>query len=69
MIGLDGSLFMAHPEIAGIRTTQLPVSTVEIERSTNKYTYTYEFDKDDYISKMIKKGSDGSLWTYTLTWK
>ena len=69
MIGLDGSLFMAHPEIAGIRTTQLPASTVETDRSTNKYTYTYEFDKDDYISKMIKEGSDGSLWTYTLTWK
>lgn len=67
----DFLLFMAHPEIVGMRTSQLPANIIETSRRhvITTYTYTYEFDKEGYISKMIKKGSDGSLWTYTLTWK
>ena len=58
-------LFMAHPEIAGIRTSQLPTSvTITDDYSTDHSTITYEFDKEGYISK-IKTSSS----THTLTWK
>lgn len=60
-------LFMAHPEIAGLRTSQLPTSvtiTDDYSGETETSTITYEFDKEGYISK-IKTSSS----TYTLTWK
>ena len=49
------ALFMAHPELAGIRTTQLPASRTFVDyKSMDSFTdtYTYEFDKDGYISKI-----------------
>lgn len=64
-------LFMAHPEIAGIRTSQLPTSvtiTNDYSGETETSTITYEFDKEGYISKIKVKESAGSS-TYTLTWK
>ena len=61
------ALLMAHPEIAGMRTTQLPTSVTRGKRDI--YTYTYEFDKEGYISKIIEKEEDGSINTRTLTWK
>ena len=64
-------LFMAHPEIAGIRTSQLPTNvtvTEDYSGETETSTITYEFDKEGYISKFKIKRSDGSS-TYTLTWK
>ena len=51
-------LFMAHPELAGIRTTQLPASRTFTDNKSNDSfteTYTYEFDKDGYISKINLK--------------
>ncbi len=62
-------LSMAHPEIAGLRTSQLPTSvTITDDYSTDHSTITYEFDKEGYISKIKVKESAGSS-TYTLTWK
>lgn len=62
-------LFMAHPEIAGMRTNQLPAS---LEHSNAMYeeeysytTITYEFDEDGYISKI---NCDNAM-TYTLIWE
>lgn len=74
------ALFMAHPEIVGMRTTQLPASitwthTDDYSGKTDSETSTmeYEFDKEGYISKIIGKetDSDGSTDTYiyTLTWQ
>ena len=62
-------LFMAHPEIAGMRTTQLPSSITWVDRyETEASTLTYEFDNEGYISKVnIKEGSN--TYTHTLTWK
>ncbi len=62
-------LHMAHPEIAGMRTTQLPSSITWIDRyETETSTLTYEFDNEGYISKVnIKEGSN--TYTITLTWK
>lgn len=69
-------LFLANPEVAGMRTTQLPT-----KRST-KYSdayqmeeedilsFKYELDeKGDYVSKVIVESSSGTKFTYTLTWK
>ena len=67
-------LFVAHPEIAGMKTTQLP--------STHTWTYdygvygsgskidhlNYEFDNDGYISK-INGEVNGEPYTYTITWE
>lgn len=63
-------LFMAHPEIAGMRTSQLPQSITwthtdysgKTDSSTD--TFTYEFDKEGYISKIISEYT-----TYTLVWE
>ena len=60
-------LFMAHPEIAGMRTSQLPTSSTVTEDylgETETSTITYEFDKEGYISK-IQIGSTKC----TLTWE
>lgn len=68
-------LFIAHPEIAGMRTTQLPTSvTWNYGYEEEKSTLSYEFDKEGYISKIIGKetdSDDGSTETYTyiLTWQ
>lgn len=70
MIGFCSEmLFMAHPEIAGMRTTQLPSSITWVDRyETDARTLTYEFDNEGYISKInIKVGSN--TYPFTLTWK
>ena len=53
-------LFMAHPELLGARTTQLPanVSSSRVYNSesgvnsSTSYTYDYELDNSGYISKI-----------------
>ncbi|MBO5250379.1 MAG: DUF4595 domain-containing protein [Bacteroidaceae bacterium] len=73
-------LYMAHPEIAGMRTTQCPTSitwtdTDDYSGGTDSETknITYEFDKDGYISKItIKttyKDDSTDTATLTLTWE
>lgn len=66
-------LFMAHPELAGMRTTQLPNTltwshTDSYSGSTEEETttITYEFDNQGYVTKMV--GNNGA-YTYELTWK
>ena len=60
---------MAQPQIAGMRTTQLPSSITWVDRyETDASTITYEFDNEGYISRLnIKEGSN--TYTFTLTWK
>ena len=64
----DEILFEAHPEIVGMRTTQLP-ATVTKEYINRKINITYEFDKEGYISKIISKLTDGSIETCAITWQ
>ena len=59
-------LFMAHPEIVGIRTNQLPNT---YSPDDEEFSLTYEYDKEGYISKIKMKNEDGDSETYTLTWK
>ena len=65
MMQMEEPLFMAHPEIAGMRTAQLP-ATEDIENLS--ITFAYEFDNNGYLSKMIVK-YNSSTSTYTLTWE
>lgn len=64
-------LFVAHPEIAGMRTAQLPSSVTWDNEETS--ILTYEFDKEGYISKVVGKETyrDGytETYTYTITWQ
>ena len=62
---MEEVLFMAHPEIAGMRTNQLPNT---YSPGDEEFSLTYEYDKEGYISKIKTKDSYGSA-TYTLTWK
>ena len=67
LIDFDYSiLFMAHPELVGMRSKQLPVSITSTEHIGDVYTKNieYEFDKEGYISK-IQIGSTKC----TLTWE
>ncbi len=62
-------LFMAHPEIAGMLTTQLPETlTWDYGTESETATFTYEFDNEGYISKITTK-EDSDITTYSLTWK
>lgn len=66
IIELEEVLFMAHPEIVGIRTNQLPNTYSPYDE---EISMTYEYDKEGYISKIKMKNEDGDSDTYTLTWK
>lgn len=62
-------LYMAHPELCGMRTTQLPASwTITNRNETGTNNATYEFDKDGYISKMNIKLRNG-VNTFILDWE
>ena len=66
-------LFMAHPEIAGIRTAKLPSSitwtyTDDNGKASETNTLAYEFDNEGYISKIKGDVGEGA-YTYTLTWE
>ena len=66
IIELEEVLFMAHPEIVGIRTNQLPNTYSPYDE---EISMTYEYDKEGYISKIKMKNEDGDSDVYTLTWK
>ena len=63
-------LLYAHPELFGLRTTQLPVSHTCTYGYNLSYTetYSYEFDKEGYITK-ITQTEDGNVNTFTLLWE
>jgi len=63
-------LFMAHPEIIGVRTEQLPATITETlnDGSTKIYTYSYTFDNEGYISK-IEIANNEKKSTCILTWE
>ena len=66
IIDLEEVLFIAHPEIVGIRTNQLPNT---YSPDDEEISLTYEYDKEGYISKIKMKNKDGNTKTHTLTWK
>ena len=65
---IDEVILMAHPEIVGIRTTQLPSNA-----SRGGVIFSYEFDEDGYVTKIIREytsgHSNGVIETYDITWE
>ena len=68
----------AHPELFGLRSSLLPSTITYSSKDHNEFsTFTYEFDKDGYISKFtwINERSGSSIVTstdtrtYTLIWE
>ena len=64
-------IFLAHPELLGLRTTQLPASVTYTSdnKSLGTTSFSYELDKLGYISKIITKEENSEPYTYTLTWE
>lgn len=67
----DEILFMVHPELIGMRKTQLP-DKIESDYNTI-WTYSYTFDKENYISNVIETRIDDNeksgIIKYNYTWK
>lgn len=61
-------LFIAHPELIGIRTNKLPATISLDNENSDISTYSYEFDSDGYVTKVTELNSDYTL-TYDLTWE
>lgn len=64
-------LNILQPDCVGIRTSQLPSSSVYHSEGGNIYTetYAYEFDKDGYISKLTVSFDDGDFCFLEYTWE
>ena len=70
----DSPLAVAHPELFGVRTMQLPATITSVystteDTVTNVTEYSYEMDNDGYITKITGTGEDGYSYSYTLTWE
>ena len=68
-VGYGHFLFLAHPELLGLRTTQLPKTMAYTydNKDSNVDSFSYELDKEGYISKMTTTYSDVGSWI--LTWE
>ena len=65
-------LFIIHPELVGMRSTQIPVSFLysDIGNTTIQGTYTHRLDDEGYISEFREKDKGGWCeYIYTMTWK
>lgn len=62
-------LCMAHPELFGMKTTQLPSSWTISHSYNDMRTVVYECDKDGYLSKVEIKNGEGKVNTIALTWR
>ncbi len=63
----------AHPELFGLRSTQLPSSITtesdEVWIETGTRNYEYEFDEAGYITKIVGKVESEIVETWTITWE
>lgn len=66
-------LTYAHPELFGLRSTQLPSSITTVSNVYNPETgtrnYEYEFDESGYITKIVGKVESEIVETWTITWE
>lgn len=67
-------IFYAHPELIGLRNSQLPKQIFYKEKRDLTEEYSYTFDKDGYIEKCTIVSTDisnmqTSTTVYTLKWE
>ena len=65
-------LFIVHPEIAGMRSTQIPISFLDqdVVGGMSQGTYSHKLDNEGYISEFRIKNKGGrSEYIYTMTWE
>ena len=72
-------IFLAHPELCGVKTAELPVRHVSVYQyngieDTSSTDYSYEFDKDGYLTKVNMVTVDHAMGEtyhafYMYTWK
>lgn len=71
-------IFIAHPELFGMKTSQIYETRTkawsDMPEKANCSHFTYEFDKDGYISKItytnkINEVDTGTVCTYNFTWE
>ena len=63
-------LFYVHPELLGARSNHLPATeTCKYGNEIETETFTYNFDKEGYVSKIIVKLMDGATETCSITWE
>lgn len=69
----DDEIAYAHPELFGLRSTQLPSSITtesdEVWIETGTRNYEYEFDEAGYITKIVGKVESEIVETWTITWE
>lgn len=63
------ALILAHPEIIGMRTKQLPTMEEWVDLKDAEFPYTYEFDSEGYVSKITERTEWDDLLTYKLSWE
>jgi hypothetical protein len=77
-ITVNNPLFVAHPELGGMKTCQTFESkTIKFadkpDMAGNTSLFEYELDKDGYISKITSanqpNGNDSTATVYTLIWE
>lgn len=77
-ITVTNPLFIAHPELGGMKTSKTFVSkTIKFadkpDMAGNTSLFEYELDKDGYISKITSanqpNGNDSTATVYTLIWE
>ena len=61
MMYMDDLIYMAHPELIGMRTDQIPSNMTKNDKTSS---ISYQFDQDGYITRCSFDG-----WDYNLTWK
>ena len=71
---LDSPLFYVHPELGGIKTKNLVEKITYNENSettsySKTYSYSYEFDKDGYVTRIKIIESDGDESGFKLYWE
>ena len=61
-------LFMAHPELAGLRIKQLPATLQWRDIESTQMPMTYKFDEEGYVTELFLNFGDSGA-SYILTWE
>lgn len=68
------ALILTHPELAGLKTSQIPLTEVTLPNELNMLkNFEYELDEDGYISKIeeitTQPGTEPWSFVYTIVWE